>query len=261
VNVTATESVEAGAPIRTGPGGFAELLLNPGSFLRAGANSEVVVDSVELTNITVRVVEGSAVIEAAGVSRKQPIRVTTGNLTTELIDSGIYVFADGKASVVEGRLQTADSKIEFKKGWRVDKTVAYRAVKLPKDTPSELESWSRQRAGIMAAMNARIVTEYPPYAFSGNDAWLFSAALGGYTYMPYRSYVSPYGQRFYSFGGVIRDRGFSGGAESEGGRQASGADPAGGQGVNGSASSPVIERPPARAILREKSPPVEATVP
>src|SRR5688572_14775067 len=75
VNITANASIDAGVPLKTGPAGFAEVLLNPGSFLRVGENSEVIVENVELDTIAVRLVSGTAVIEAAGVSKKQPITV------------------------------------------------------------------------------------------------------------------------------------------------------------------------------------------
>src|SRR5437868_4945528 len=57
-NVRVQEQVPAGSPIQTSSTGRVEILLNPGSFLRLGENSLVVLDSVELTNIAVRVLSG-----------------------------------------------------------------------------------------------------------------------------------------------------------------------------------------------------------
>src|SRR5437763_13127356 len=67
--VKAATSVPAGKPIGTGPGGAVEILLNPGSYLRMGENSQVVLDHVELTDTAVRIIQGSAVLEANGVDK------------------------------------------------------------------------------------------------------------------------------------------------------------------------------------------------
>jgi hypothetical protein len=199
VNVSVTDSVVSDSPVRTEAGGFAEILLNPGSFLRVGENSEVVLDSVDLDALALRIVSGSAVIEAADVSGKQPITVTTGDLTMEIVQSGIYVLGDGKVSIVQGKVRTADSKIEFKKGWQVDKRVAYRAVKLSPKRSSPIETWSEQRSEVMARMNAQIMNAWRPEdsAF-GHDNWVFASSLGAYTFVPSRQYVSPYGRRYRS---------------------------------------------------------------
>jgi hypothetical protein len=262
-NVAPTESITAGAPVKTGPEGFAEVLLNPGTFLRIGGNSEVVVENVELESIAVRIVSGTAVIEAAGVSRKQPITVTTRNLTTELIDSGIYVFENGKVSVLHGKLRTVDSKIEFKKGWQVDKNVAYRAVKLGKTIPSAVESWSQARSEIMASMNAQVMTTYQPEIAFRSDAWVFSGALGGYTFVPHRRYVSPYGRPYYAVGGRtgFADRESTSGITNSSGHASTGTTQDTGSGVTSTGSNPGNDRPAFRDRILEKNAPVEALVP
>jgi len=108
VNVRLHEQITAGTPIETGLQSHVELLLNPGSFLRIGEDSQVVLDSVELSNIAVRIVKGAALIEASDIDKQIPIRVTTGNLQVLIVSSGAYRFSDGTALVLEGRLRTAD---------------------------------------------------------------------------------------------------------------------------------------------------------
>src|SRR5438034_7241679 len=73
--VKAATSIPAGKPIGTGPGGALEILLNPGSYLRMGENSTVVLDTIELTDIALRILQGSAVIEASGIDKELPIKV------------------------------------------------------------------------------------------------------------------------------------------------------------------------------------------
>ncbi|PYS53389.1 MAG: hypothetical protein DMG13_12745, partial [Acidobacteria bacterium] len=93
--VRAATSVPAGMPIATGPGGAVEILLNPGSYLRMGESSEVVLDRIELSDIELRIIQGSAVIEARGVEKNLPIGVACGDLKVEIIKDGVYLFAEG----------------------------------------------------------------------------------------------------------------------------------------------------------------------
>src|SRR5712671_2907487 len=53
--VKAASVAPAGKPIMTGLGGAVEILLNPGSYLRMGENSKVVLDKVELYDIALRI--------------------------------------------------------------------------------------------------------------------------------------------------------------------------------------------------------------
>src|SRR5689334_5825231 len=71
-NVQVQEQVPVGKIIQTGPAGRIEIILNPGSFLRIGENSQAVLDSAELTNIAIRVVAGSAIIESTNLDKDSP---------------------------------------------------------------------------------------------------------------------------------------------------------------------------------------------
>src|SRR5579863_9670959 len=102
--VKAATVVKAGTPIGTGPNGKVEILLNPGSYLRIGANSQVILDRVQFDDMAIRVVQGSALIEANGFRKDLPLNVATGNLKMQIIKSGIYLFDDGKVTVVDGKI-------------------------------------------------------------------------------------------------------------------------------------------------------------
>src|SRR5207237_3989121 len=94
-NVRVHEQIITGAPVETGPQSHVELLLNPGSFLRIGENSTVVFDSVELSRIAVRIVQGTALIEAGDIDKQIPIGVTSGPLQALIVSAGTYRFSDG----------------------------------------------------------------------------------------------------------------------------------------------------------------------
>jgi hypothetical protein len=59
-NVRLHEQVERGTTVETGSGGHVELLLNPGTFLRMDENSSVKFESIELSDIAIHVVSGTA---------------------------------------------------------------------------------------------------------------------------------------------------------------------------------------------------------
>ncbi|PYS03710.1 MAG: hypothetical protein DMG12_11630, partial [Acidobacteria bacterium] len=136
-------SVPAGKIVQTGPGAAVEILLNPGSYLRLGENSQVVLDRVELYDIAVRILGGSMVIEANGFNKDLPLQVATGDLKVDIIKDGIYLFADGKVVVVDGKIRDASNGLVYGKGYQISNS-PYRAQKV-KTFTTGLELWSQKR--------------------------------------------------------------------------------------------------------------------
>jgi len=154
-NVRVQQQVPAGTLIQTGSTGRIEVLLNPGSFLRLGENAHVVLDSVELTNIAVRILSGSAIIEATTIDKDNPIRVTEEELTVLIVAPGLYRFSKNTASVTDGELQTADGGISIKKGSQIAaQGDQYTQATIPLQVTS-LDLWSRQRSEQIAAATSR----------------------------------------------------------------------------------------------------------
>jgi len=163
-NVRLQQQVAAGELIQTGSTGRVEILLNPGTFLRLGENSEAVLDSVDLTNIQLRILSGSAVIECEAVEKDSPIRVTDENETALISKPGTYRF--------------------------------------PKDGASaSLDDWNQRRSQEIAAANARSAqtdsASNNQGLFPGGQAlypgsvWPYSLPLGAYG-TPF-SFFSSYG--------------------------------------------------------------------
>jgi hypothetical protein len=161
VNVQVHEQVPAEALIQTAPRGQVEILLNPGSFLRLGENSEAVLDSVELTNIAIRILTGSAIIESSSVEKDSPIRVTDGSLSVLITAPGLYKFSANTASVLDGELRTEDFAHSISKGWEIrattgDQGTSYDEAKLDSSEPvSPLEQWSGDRSQQIASAAGR----------------------------------------------------------------------------------------------------------
>jgi len=199
-NVAPLESVRAGHSIKTGSDGFVEVLLRPGSFLRLGQNSEATIDDTDLATVKVTIVRGPALVEAGErISKDQPITITTENLTTAIIQTGIYRFENGTATVIQGKLLTADSKLTYARGWQIFYKDNYRARKAEKIQLTSLDAYSQERSGVIAQANLALsnsLSGSPTY--NSFDVWLFSANLRCYTFIPGTNVRSPYGYRLYA---------------------------------------------------------------
>jgi hypothetical protein len=212
-NVTMMQTVNAGRPIRTGSDGHVEILLRPGSFLRLGEDSEATLDDVDLSNVKVTIQHGPALVEAAEINKDHPLTITTGNLTTKIRNTGIYRFENGVATVLQGKLETADSNLTYEKGWQVFYQDNYRARKTGKMLETNLDAYSQSRSGVIAEANLSMVSSlgYGGTAgYSDFDIWLFSPYLRLYTYIPRSDYRSPYGNRYYAVPGRAPARNYSG---------------------------------------------------
>ena len=220
--VKAATSVPAGKVVQTGPNGAVELLLNPGSYLRMGENTQVVLEKVELYDIAVRILEGSAIIEANGFDKDLPLSIATGNLKMEIIKDGIYLFVDGKVVVVDGKIRDAGNGLIYGKGYQISDDQGYRAQKV-KTFTTALELWSQKRDEQIALANLRVAKtlRQTPNLPIGSllDVWLYYPTFG-FVYMPGGRYRSPYGYRFETAGSIPSYGGF-GGRSNGGGSSAS----------------------------------------
>jgi hypothetical protein len=263
------KSVREGEVIATGPQGAIELLLNPGSYLRMGENSSVVLEKVDLSDIAVRILTGSMVITANGFDKDLPLRVTAGKLQMDIIKDGIYLFADGKIVVVDGKIRDAGNALVYGKGYQISDDKGYRAQKV-KTFTTGLEMWSQKRDADIARANMNVARSLRqssniPVA-SLLDVWLWYPAFGSFIYMPGRGYRSPYGYRYltageiyaptYStsdgFGGGGGVAGGNGGGGSTGGSNSGGA---GGGAISGGYSGGGGGTGPAVAAPRPSAPP------
>jgi len=201
-NVASMETARAGQPIRTGSDGYVEVLLRPGTFLRLGENSEARIDDVDLANVKVTVTRGPALIEVVEIDKDYPITVTTGNLTMKVNGSGIFKFADGNATVIQGKLQTGDTKLTYEKGWQIFFQNNYRARKISTIQETSLDIYSQTRSGTIASANFTMANSLRGSVPYGDyDIWLYSPYLRFYTFIPRSDYRSPYGYRYYGTAG------------------------------------------------------------
>jgi len=208
-NVRRQQQVQVGVPIQTQAGSHVELLLSPGSFLRIGENSVAVLDSVNLSNIVIRVVSGSAIVESATLNKDFPIHVTSGNLRVSIVSPGLYRFSNESATVLNGKLRDDGSGATVKKGQEVSSLGGSNQVeKMESATADDLDAWSEERSADLAKANvlayrdrsASFYNSYGDYSTYGiyplNAAWLYSPFLSGFTFLPFEGYRSYYGYSF-----------------------------------------------------------------
>jgi hypothetical protein len=217
--LTSTDNLAAGETVTTASSSNAEILLNPGSYLRLGESSEFQFEDISLDNLRLRLLKGSAIIEATGVADMNlGIKVATDQGEFTILRSGVYRvdvrpgFAE--MAVRKGRASFGPTKTDVVKGGKVvtltNGVVA--VAKLDKDKDG-FDAWSKQRAALLAQANARLVNRsFNGYlsSFSGWDSWFwgprrfglwtYSARAGCYTFLPfYYGWSSPYGHDYGSY--------------------------------------------------------------
>ncbi|HXD34763.1 MAG TPA: FecR domain-containing protein [Pyrinomonadaceae bacterium] len=223
--LTVTDDLKSGEVVKTGMDGRVEMLLNPGSYLRVGENSEFELTDSSLDKLEVRVLRGTAIIEATGADETElAINITTPHARMVIVKRGLYrvnvVPGDNTELFVrKGRVMLADTHTKVKEGNKVVfSSAAYSVAKLekPKIAIDDLDSWSKDRAHTVAQANSKLrakdldklMAGFDDYGwastFSRSGFWLFNPAYRCYTFMPFGfGWGSPYGSsysRVFGFG-------------------------------------------------------------
>jgi hypothetical protein len=197
-----TDDLEAGDVVRTDTGSRVEMLLNPGSYLRIGENSEFELVNNSLDNLELKVLRGTAIVEATGADDTElMINISTPHTKLAIIRHGLYrlnvVPEDATELIVrKGRVMLNDSQ-KIKGGNKVVfSSSSFQVAKLQGDEKKdrdELSYWSKERADTLAKANRRISDQMLSsafYTYRSSD-WMFSANRGFWFFHPLR--------RFYTF--------------------------------------------------------------
>jgi hypothetical protein len=215
----AIDDLDSGDVLRTEADGRAELLLNPGSYLRVAENTDIEFTDVSLDNLQFKVLRGSAIVEATGTDGTRLLAQINTPQTKILIDrNGLYRVNVSPATATEvlvykGRASVGSANVIIvKSGSKIvienKDPSAGEIAKFDKKNQDSFSSWSKQRASALAAANrsltGRTVTSVLA-SFRNNGAfgygyapyfglWVFDTSLSGYTFLPfYARWSSPYG--------------------------------------------------------------------
>src|SRR2546430_3620887 len=226
-DLSAKDDLTSGDVVTTKGGSRVEVLLNPGSYLRVTENSELELTDNSLTNLQLKLIKGSAIIEATGtddlrlqigivteqsrftIVRRGVYRINVLPGSTELLVQKGRVLVDGQQAMIKG-----GTKVTFNKGSSF-------TAKLTKKDRDEFDAWSKERGEFLARANERLSIrtlnsylfdsgwESGFYSSSRFGLWTYSPFAGGFTFFPFRyGWSSPYGHNYgrcgwlgYGFGG------------------------------------------------------------
>lgn len=211
------DDLKTGDTVRTGMDGRVEVLLNPGSYFRAGESTEFELVDASLDNLRLRLTRGSAVVEAAGYDRLGlDIAVATPQARVHIIRSGVYRFSVLPSGVTEVAVQKGRALIgeggaaQLIKSGSVARVGAggVEVAKLDKNGRDDLDLWSRERGRELAKENEKLNNRQNRTLLASNGfdsffsasspgsfgVWFFSRRAGCYTFLPFGyGWSSPYG--------------------------------------------------------------------
>ena len=225
--LTSQDNLEPGDIVKTGDDSQVEVLLNPGSYFRVSENSEFTFVSNSLDSLLVKLIRGSAIIEATGPDDTgMRINVDTDQRRLVIVRSGIYRInaQPGKTELLvrKGRVMLGPEARDLVKG---GKRIEFgggveQLLKIGKQDQDEFDIWSKERGQTLARANQRL--SYRSLSQSLFDArwdWAFSAAnpyglwawssySRCFTFMPfYYGWSSPYGHYYGSYYNLFPGRG------------------------------------------------------
>jgi hypothetical protein len=213
-----TDDLDAGDRVRTANDGRVEILLNPGSYLRVGGDSEVELSNNTLDNLELRLLRGTAIVEATGADGLElNINISTPHTKLAIVRQGLYrlnvVPNDATELIVrKGRVILSDSPHTKVKGGNkvVFSATNVSVAKLTneeKKIQEDVDNWSKDRAETLAKANRKISDRMMTSAFSsvrawdpfarGSGLWFYNRDARCYTFLPfYYGWGSPYGNSY-----------------------------------------------------------------
>ena len=225
--LTANDNLEMGDSVTTGAGGRVEVLLNPGTYLRVDENSEFQLTDTSLDNLRVKLVKGSALVEATGDDETTlSIGFTTPQTEALIVKRGIYRFnilpnAMTEIAVRKGRAFYGTGVVNVIKGGQkvLIGNGQAEVAKLNKKDEDAFDLWSKQRAELLAKANQRIQGRtliaafnshrWPDlfgfnsgygfgYGFYNSGFWFYNPTYRSYCFVPHglRNWTSPYGHPY-----------------------------------------------------------------
>lgn len=207
------DTIEIGDKVSTGADGRAEILLNPGSYVRLDKNSEFEFVTTTLDDLEVKVNRGSAMFEVFAADEFK-VTVNANNTKFYLVDTGVYridVLADGtsKIAVWKGKAELEDSTRVKKSRETTVGDGEPEIEKFDRDEKDDFEQWSKDRAKLLAKANSKLdrdgtrsslISSYsldPWSAYNSFGLWAYSPAYGSYCFIPFGyGWYSPYGYGF-----------------------------------------------------------------
>jgi hypothetical protein len=202
-----------GDRLSTATDSYAEILLNPGSYLRLDQKTEVRAVNTALTAVRFELLKGSVIIEVSTIDKKLPLEIGTPHGPVASAKAGLYRLDLKKGETVvrvqRGELflgtreqLLAKSAIKIGKGKLTHFTAGFTGkpeiAKFDADLLlDDFDQWSFQRAETLVAANYAVLRR-AGYDRTLAFGWIFDPFFNCYTFIPRSWYaVTPYGFSFY----------------------------------------------------------------
>ncbi len=222
-NAVGSTQMAAGQVLQTHEG-KAEILLNPGIYLRVNDHSTVKMISPYITPTQIAILRGQASVEVDQLLKQNVVQILDHGVTTQLVKAGYYEFNanDGRAMVFKGQAEVeyAPGKWAEIKGdheMTLQQGVKENEAKFRPDPREDLlMQWSKLRSQYLAEANEQMAPEfYGPGFYPG---WYWDPWMWDYTFIGAGPFYSPFGWGFYPLGwdgwggfyGGFYGRGFGG---------------------------------------------------
>jgi len=206
-NLTAGKfySVDQGSTFRTKEG-RAEILLNPGVFLRVAHNTAIKMISSKLDDTQVEIQRGVAMMEVDELAKDNHVSVKVGDAILAPRKAGLYeIDAEAReVRVFKGSVEATLNATTLKagEGKMLSLAPTLAESKFDKKNTDALYAWSNARAGFLAQANRDVSwSRASLYGTPGHSLsmWAWYPDLGMFTFLPGRGRIySPFGWYFFS---------------------------------------------------------------
>ena len=217
--LTSSVDLEAGDVVETGQNGSVEILLAPGSYFRVGTSSTVEMLDTSLERVRLRLEGGSAIAEITTDTKDSSTEIQTPHGNIVLTKKGLYrvnVAREATELMVrkgEVRLGGTQGEIKVKKNEVLTMSnsgglTAQNKTSFDKKAQDAFDTWSRERAETLVALNRRLgdgaadsaldsfmsSNRRWPSRYSPFGLWVYDSAFGYRTFLPFTAgWGSPYG--------------------------------------------------------------------
>ena len=208
------DTLQVGDRVFTSANGKAEILLNPGSFLRLGGGSTFGFNTTSLDDLEIRLDGGSAVLEVYAAAEFK-VNVRTPSAMYSLVKSGVFridVPAEGASTLkVWKGVATVGTENVVKPGRTATASSSNSVAvsKFDRDTKDALDEWSKSRSKALAQQSASLrrndIRVPLMRGFLGGrwnfmnsfGLWVFDPFMSGYSFLPFNyGWYSPYGYAY-----------------------------------------------------------------
>lgn len=221
--LTPSDELDGGDVVTTGTAGRVEVLLSPGSYLRAAEGSEFELTDSSLDSLRVRLLKGSAVVEAAGADGARLfLEVSTPQAKVVIDRKGLYrvnLLPGGATEVLVRKGQAlvgsdSSTTVKVKDGKKavVGGGGEVSTAKFDKKQQDAFDLWSGRRAEELASASRKLSDDARRRSYAGYRGgglrgrrdygslaglWVYDPSHSYRTFLPfYGGWSSPYGHGY-----------------------------------------------------------------